>query len=303
MTETGELPEPSQTAGAPARAIERGAPLATMDALREDVHTLGDLVGQVVREQAGDRIFGLVEEVRLAAIAAREGDTPDDTRERALLEWAERQTTADLTQVVRAFTVYFHLINVAEQHHRVRRLHEREQIGLPLPESLAAAVQALREQGTSEARLAALLPALRVHPVFTAHPSEVRRATLLEHLERCAALLAEHGTFKGNPPRRRAIHDALRSAITLVWQTAETRTERPSVLDEVHSVVRVLAGTVYDVAPAVQRALEAAIQTDTPAVTRAPEAIPFLQLGSWVGGDRDGNPFVTPEVTVASARL
>ncbi|HLJ80790.1 MAG TPA: phosphoenolpyruvate carboxylase, partial [Ktedonobacterales bacterium] len=265
MTETGGLPESPQTLRSPARAGDRAQPLATMDALREDVHTLGDLVGQVVREQAGDRIFGLVEEVRLAAITARESDTPDDARERALLEWAERRTTADLTLIVRAFTVYFHLINVAEQHHRVRRLHEREQTGRPLPESLAAAVQILRVQGISEARLAALLPALRVRPVFTAHPSEVRRATLLQHLEHCAALLAEHDIFKANPPRRRAIHDALRSAITLVWQTAETRTQRPSVLDEVHSVVRVLSGTVYDVAPAVQRTLETAILGSSPA--------------------------------------
>jgi phosphoenolpyruvate carboxylase len=262
MTENDGPPKPQQTPEVSARVAERVQPLATMDALREDVHTLGDLVGQVVREQAGDRIFGLVEEVRLAAIAAREGDTPDDARERALLEWAERQTPADLTLVVRSFTVYFHLINVAEQHHRVRRLYERELSGLPLPESLAAAVQSLRQHDISEARMAALLPALRVHPVFTAHPSEVRRATLLQHLEHCAALLAEHDAFKASPPRRRAIRNALRSAITLIWQTAETRTERPSVLDEVHSVVRVLAGTVYDVAPAAQRALESAILGD-----------------------------------------
>lgn len=305
MSETGGPPEPaSPTPEAPARVMtERVTPLATMDALREDVHTLGDLVGQVVREQAGDRIFGLVEEVRLAAIAAREGDTPDDARERALLEWAERQSTADLTLIVRAFTVYFHLINVAEQHHRVRRLHEREQTGHPLPESLAAAVQALHAEGITEARLAALLPALRVHPVFTAHPSEVRRATLLQHLEHCAALLAEHDIFKANPPRRRAIQDALRSAITLVWQTAETRTQRPSVLDEVHSVVRVLSATVYDVAPAAQRALETAVFGEPSAASPPPDTAPFLRLGSWVGGDRDGNPFVTPEVTIAAARL
>lgn len=309
----------------PAPGAARVDPLATMDALREDVHTLGDLVGQVVREQAGDHIFGLVEEIRHAAIASRRVSTPDEAatdqagadpmRERALVQWAEGQSTGDLTLIVRAFTVYFHLINVAEQHHRVRRLNERGRSATPLPESIAAAIDDVRAHHVAEAQVTALLPAISVRPVFTAHPSEVRRPTLLQHLERGAALLAELDIFKANPRRRHAIHDALRTTITLIWQTAETRTERPSVLDEVQSVVRVLAGTVYDVAPTVQRTLmTAALGTPegnppalaAPGVSDAPASTqpqPFLQPGSWVGGDRDGNPFVTPEVTVAAVRL
>lgn len=287
-------------AGAGATRVE---PLPAMDALREDVHTLGDIVGQVVREQAGERIFGLVETVRLAAIEARAEGRADVDRERALLEWAEAQSTADLTLIVRAFTVYFHLINVAEQHHRVRRLYERERSDAPLPESIEAAVALLRERGVTETEISALLPVLVVRPVFTAHPSEVRRPTLLQHLDRCMALLVEHDVFKANPRRRRAIADALRAEITLLWQTAETRSERPGVLDEVQSVVRVLSGTVYDVAPQAQRTLLTAVLGGERALPPSPEAHPFLRPGSWVGGDRDGNPFVTPDVTVAAARL
>lgn len=284
-------------------ASARLAPFAPMDALREDVRFLGDLVGQVVREQAGERIFALVEEVRHAAIAARSAEPPDAERERALLQWAERQATADLTRVIRAFSIYFHVINVAEQNHRVRRLYERERGAAPLPESIGAAVAMLRESGISQERLAALLPALRVRPVFTAHPSEARRPTLLQHLEQSAALLAEYDRFRENPRRRRAVQESLRATITLLWQTAETRSERPSVLDEVQSVMRVLAGTVYDVAPQVQRTLVSAALDAPWGTLPVSEGAPFLQPGSWVGGDRDGNPFVTPEVTVAAARL
>ncbi|HEX8983591.1 MAG TPA: phosphoenolpyruvate carboxylase [Ktedonobacterales bacterium] len=281
----------------------RLAPYAAMDALRDDVRLLGDLVGQVVREQAGDHIFALVEEVRLAAIAVRDAESPDVESERALLQWAERQTTADLRSVTRAFSIYFHVINVAEQHHRVRRLNERERADVPLPESIAAAVARLREQGVSQERITALLPSLRVRPVFTAHPSEARRPTLLLHLERCATLLTDYDIYRENPRRRRAIEDDLRAVITLLWQTAETRTERPSVLDEAQSVVRVLAGTVYDVAPQVQRTLESATLMTSPSLPPEPAGSAFLEPGSWVGGDRDGHPFVTADVTRAAARL
>jgi phosphoenolpyruvate carboxylase len=272
-----------------------------MDALRDDVRILGDLVGQVVREQAGERVFALVERLRQATIAARDGAPPD--AERDLLAWIEEQTTGDLTGIVRAYSIYFHIINVAEQHHRVRRLYERERGGAPLAESIANAVAGLRAQGISQQRLTALLPQLRVRSVFTAHPSEARRVTVLQHLERCATLLAEYDRFRENPRRGRGALEELRATITLLWQTADTRTERPTVLDEVHSVVRVLAETIYDVAPRVQRTLES-LALDTPAGTPPiPEAAVFLQPGSWVGGDRDGNPFVTPEVTQAAARL
>lgn len=282
----------------------RAAPLAEMDALRDDVRILGDLVGQVVREQAGARIFALVEELRQATIATRDGAPADPVAaERRLLDWIEGQTVANLIGIVRAYTIYFHVINVAEQHHRVRRVYEREHSAAPIAESIADAVATLRAQGVTQERLAALLPELRVRSVFTAHPSEARRATLLQHLEQCAALLAEYDRFRENPRRTAALLDELRAVITLLWQTADTRSERPTVLDEVHSVVRVLSGTLYDVAPHVQRTLESVTLATPPGKPAEPERAIFLQPGSWVGGDRDGNPFVTPEVTQGATRL
>jgi phosphoenolpyruvate carboxylase len=277
-------------------------PVSPLGRLRNDVHLLGELMGEVLREQGGPDLFAAVEHIRTTAIALRTGNLVDLEAEPALLRWAQQQPTERLLQLVRAFSVYFHLINLAEQHHRIRMLRERERAGIPVRASMSTAFATLRRQGVSEETLYDGLRRLRVHPVFTAHPSEVRRRTLLHHLERVAALL-EHLDDPLAPPR---IHSALlqdlRARITLIWQTAEARVRRPTVLDEVQSALNVLAGTVYDVAPQVQRALEDEVATVYGHIPNAPLP-PFLCLGSWVGGDRDGNPAVTAAVTRAAARL
>src|SRR5205807_3176578 len=137
---------------------------------------------------------------------------------------------------------------------------------------------------------------LEVHLVLTAHPSEARRRTLLNHLEQTGRLIERLDDAERITALDRDLTlDELRARITLIWQTAEARVERPSVLDEVQSVVYVLAGTVYDVLPLVHRAVSAA--------ARARTSGPWFHFGSWVGGDRDGNPAVTPDVSCATARL
>jgi phosphoenolpyruvate carboxylase len=273
---------------------------------------LGALVGEVLREQGGTDLFAAVENVRTTAIALRseaEGTTAlsgvDDQEaptEAALLRWAAQQRTPRLLQLVRAFGVYFHLINLAEQQHRLRTLRERAQHGRPLRESIAAAVEALRRTGVSPEALADGLRRLSVHAVFTAHPSEARRRTLLLHLERAAALIGALDDPRASPRARAEALDALRTRVTLIWQTAEARVERPSVLDEVESVLHVLAGPVYDVVPRLCRTLDGEI-ADAYGPLPAIHCPAPLQFGSWVGGDRDGNPAVTPEVTRAAARL
>src|SRR5262249_44674240 len=203
------------------------------------------------------------------AIALRSGDAdeapgvdgaaPAADAERALLDWTRRQHTSRLLQLVRAFSVYFHLINLAEQHHRVRTLRERERDGAPLHESIPAAVHELHDKGVTRAELTAGLQPLSAYPVLTAHPSEARRRTLLYHLEATAALIARLVDPDASPRARAATLEELRTHVTLIWQTAETRVERPTVLDEVQSALYVLAGTLYDVAPRVWRSLEAAL--------------------------------------------
>ncbi|HEY0584401.1 MAG TPA: phosphoenolpyruvate carboxylase, partial [Chloroflexota bacterium] len=270
--------------------VTRAEPI---DRLRDDVRLLGELVGDVLREQGGTDLFEDVEFVRQAAIELRSSGGSDQ----ALLRWAEQQSTLRLLQLVRAFSVYFHLINLAEQHHRVRTLRERQRARRqPLHESVGAAFDELSAAGFSRAQIREGLERLEIHPVLTAHPSEARRRTLLHHLEDAASLIEKLDDDRATPVDRAAVLDALRARITLIWQTAEARVERPSVIDEVQSVIYVLAGTVYDVLPLVDRSVDAALPVDA-------RADPRFRFGSWVGGDRDGNPAVTAEVTRAAARL
>src|SRR5215216_3820182 len=153
-----------------------------IDRLRDDVRLLGELVGGVLREQGGAELFASVEHLRTAAIDLRGNGSQASDKE--LLAWVEEQSTLRLLQLVRAFSVYFHLINLAEQQHRVRTLRERQRASdQPLHESIAAA---RHELDVSTGELEATLARLRVHPVLTAHPSEARRRSLLHHLEGAA---------------------------------------------------------------------------------------------------------------------
>ncbi|MEP6775193.1 MAG: phosphoenolpyruvate carboxylase, partial [Chloroflexota bacterium] len=213
------------------------------------------------------------------------------------------QSTDRLQQLVRAFSVYFHVINLAEQHHRSRTLLEREQVERPLRESIAAGVETLHKAGVGAQALLSTLRCLDVHPVFTAHPSEARRRTLLQHLEHAATLIAR---LDGLPPgpTREAVLDQLCNRVTLIWQTAETRADRPTVLDEVRNVLYFMTGNVYDVVPTVQRLIERAVETSYgESVAKPGDLPPVLRFGTWVGGDRDGNLAVTPDVTRAAARM
>jgi phosphoenolpyruvate carboxylase len=294
--------QPLQDADKMPRAGDAAPLVSPLGRLRDDVHMLGELVGEVLREQGGPDLFAAVEHIRTTAIALRAGNLANPEPEQTLLHWAQQQSTDRLLQLVRAFSVYFHLINLAEQHHRIRTLRERERASAPVRASIAAALATLQRTGVTAEALHAVLRRLRVHPVFTAHPSEVRRRTLLHHLERVAALLERLDDPQAPPRARATTLQELRTRITLIWQTAESRVQRPTALDEAQSALYVLAGTVYDVAPQIQRVLAAEVAT---VYGRAPDTTtpPFLRLGSWVGGDRDGNPAVTAAVTRAAARL
>jgi phosphoenolpyruvate carboxylase len=281
---------------------DRTSPLESMETWHTTVYSLGKLVEEMLQEQGGPELFAAVEQVRAAAMALRSRGGRDLKRARSLLEWAQQQPTERLLQLVRAFSVFFHLMSLAEQQQRVRILRLRGQAGKPVQESIAAAVAALWEQGVPYTQLETGIHHLEVHPVYTAHPSETRRRTLLQHLESAADLLARLDDLPMTADERLATLDAFRTRITLLWQTAETRLEKPTVLDEVQSLLHFLSGTIYQVAPHLRRALEDAVQ-EYYGVPLQAEQTPLLSLGSWVGGDRDGNPAVTAQVTRAAARL
>ena len=205
--------------------------------------------------------------------------------------------------VARAFTVYFHLANLAEEHQRIRTLRERDTGGAPLRESLALAVAEIRGAGAEPVAgpqpvaepLAALLAGLRVHPVLTAHPTEARRRAVTSALRRISGLLAAlsdgHGDDEQAEARRR-----LHEEIDLLWRTSQLRVEAMAPLDEVRTVMTAFDETLFRVVPVLYRSLDHVLTG--PNCGRVPAAAPaFLRFGSWVGADRDGNPFVTAQVT------
>ncbi len=272
-----------------------------IERLREDVRLLGSLLGQVLQEQGGPELLECVERVRRQAIACR--TEPSAEARRSLRALVESLDLARARQVVRAFTLYFHLINLAEEHHRLRTLQDREVRGQPAPrpDSIAAALAGLRQDGVPAAALAEFLGRLELRPVFTAHPTEARRASVLLHLRAVGDLLAALDDPRGTPEARRRATDALLSRITALWQTDEVRARRPSPLDEVRGGLYYLERSAWRVAPILYRDLQEAVEHYAPEAAGAVR--PYLRFGSWMGGDRDGNPAVTVEVTERTLEL
>jgi phosphoenolpyruvate carboxylase len=274
------------------------APLSlerSISALSRDVSLLGHVLGDVVREQGGDELFEAVEGLRQATRHARHHRC-----EPALREVRERVEALPLPvalQVVRAYTIYFHLINMAEENHRLRRLGEREAAEWPVPrdESIAAAIRDLHEASVACEDVSALLHGLSIRPVFTAHPTEARRMTLLRHLRRIADLVSSIADESVAPQQRERLIGTLYAEVTDLWQTNELRLRQQTVMDEVGSGLFYLDQSVFDVTARIYRDLNDALRTYYPSL--AGEIGPFLTFGSWIGGDRDGNPNVTADIT------
>ncbi|WOQ68947.1 phosphoenolpyruvate carboxylase [Microbacterium limosum] len=269
--------------------------------MRADVRLLGSLLGQVLRESGSAGLYEDVERLRTATIQAYTDPSPEAFERAAAI--VEEFSIERADEVARAFTCYFHLVNLAEEHQRVRVLRERD--GRPekdaATDSVAAAFVRLAEEVGDETALARL-KALRFHPVFTAHPTEARRRAISTSVRRIAGLLGElDASLRGGADERRARRRILEEIDTL-WRTAPLRAEKPSPTDEVRAVMAVFDDTLYTAVPHVYRRVDDALQ-GVAAGRRAPIVTPFVRIGSWVGGDRDGNPFVTAKVTRKAAAI
>jgi phosphoenolpyruvate carboxylase len=269
--------------------------------LRRDMRLLGRLLGQVLEEAGGPELLADVERLRRATIALR---AADGARRQARARVVELVAGFDLDRaelVARAFTVYFQLVNLAEEQHRVRTLRERRRQGGQVRESFEAAVTEVRE-AAGDGGLAGLLDRLEIVPVLTAHPTEARRRAVVDALRRVAVELARldaprlPGDDEATATRR------LLEEITGLWRTAQLRRDRPSPLDEVRSVMAVFDATLFRLVPATYRALEQALAGEASG-TGPPPFGAYLRWGSWVGGDRDGNPSVTAETTRAAMAI
>jgi phosphoenolpyruvate carboxylase len=277
------------------------------DPLAREVRLLGALLGQVIIEQAGTATYDAVERIRRRAIALRRGDDPlERERQAADLDGLDVGTTE---AVVSAFSLYFQLVNLAEARGRVRTLRRRERAardGL-LDDSVAAAIASLRAAGHDDAALDAAFAGLRISPVLTAHPTEARRRTTLIALRRCSVLLERLDDARLTPSEDREIRRRLREEITLLWRTSDLRAIAPEPLDEVRTAMAVFDATLFTLAPRLYRAADAALDAPRGRAIRTGERPPrvpaFLRYGSWIGGDRDGNPFVTAETTERALRI
>ncbi|MEU8121710.1 phosphoenolpyruvate carboxylase [Spirillospora sp. NPDC049024] len=260
--------------------------------LRRDVRLLGAMLGDSLVEYGGQGLLDDVERLRHAVIAARRGETGGDEVAALVDGWSLERAG----QVARAFTVYFHLTNLAEEHHRIRTLRERD-TGGTVPGSVAAAVEDIRAAG--DGRLEAIVDGLEFRPVFTAHPTEARRRAVVTAIQRISDLLAR---LNGDPgaSEREETERSLREEIDLLWRTALRRGTQMDPLDEVRTAMAAFDETIFRVVPHVYRALDRALEGGAggeESGARPPKARPYLRFGSWIGGDRDGNPYVTAQVT------
>jgi phosphoenolpyruvate carboxylase len=273
--------------------------------MRRDVRLLGEVLGEVISESAGEDLLADVERLRHAVIDARSAE--DRGSAQALSAGDEIMTLVSswswerAEQVARAFTVYFHLVNLAEEQQRVRTLRLRDSGDQPPRESLADTVDRLTKEGGTD-HLTELLAGLRVHPVFTAHPTEARRRAVVASLRRVSGLLTSIDDQRAGAAQQAEDRRRLREEVDLLWRTAQLRVAGMQPADEVRSVMTAFDETLFRLVPAVYRALDHVLLG--PDSGAAPSPVPpFLRFGSWVGGDRDGNPNVTAAVTREAATI
>ncbi len=284
--------------------------------LRYDIRTLGNALGQAIQRHGGYTMFDTVEQLRRdckrlrdynAEIALAELDTV--TRLEAEIVALDQKITqlvnsCDLDTaigVIRAFTVYFHLVNTAEQYHRIRRrrAHELHQSYAPQHGSLSALVELLKQNKLEASAVQHLLNQLSIELVFTAHPTEATRRSLITKSRRIAELLEEHDSKKMTPRQQQLWQRELESIITLLWRTDAVRHVRPQPVDEIKMGIYYLDEVLYDAIPDLYAEFEELLHTQYPSV----QVPSFLRLGSWIGGDQDGNPFIGADTLLEALQI
>ena len=261
------------------------------DSPDDDIRLLGRLLGDVIAEQAGAEAFETVERVRKLAVDIRRGGITDEAQLAAALGGLDIPTSL---HVIRAFSWFSFLSNIAQDVHQSRRRRHHRSIGSPPQEgTIAHAFATALSTGCQPDDVAALLRNVEVSPVFTAHPTEVRRKTILDTQRRIATMLEQRGRLQFDDFERAEWEAELRMHVLTLWQTALLRLSKLRVRDEIDDALRYYQLTLLTEIPRLQLDVyrELSILADENV-----ELPPLLRMGSWIGGDRDGNPFVTAEV-------
>jgi phosphoenolpyruvate carboxylase len=266
--------------------------------LRRDVRSLGMLLGQVLREQAGEQLFGEVEELRQIAIRRREAQNGEAGQPfSSALGSVQSLDTVQAYRLARAFAFYFELINLAETNHRKRRRLSLQLSGDTQRGSLRGTLRAMRAAGISGEAALDWLRSICIIPVFTAHPTEIARRVVMFKRRRIADLLEQLDRIPLSDEQLEQYEESLTAEITALWETDEVRTRRPTVRDEVKMGLDYYDASIYATLPGLYTEVAAAFDAEYGICLSLAEMPVLLSFGSWIGGDRDGNPYVTPQVT------
>ncbi|UCH39989.1 MAG: phosphoenolpyruvate carboxylase [Gammaproteobacteria bacterium] len=274
--------------------------------LRSRVKLLGKLIGNVLLKHESAEVFHAVESLRTGFIQLRKRDS--EPRRRELLKLISGLDAAVMTQVIRAFAIYFNLVNIAEEDylHRLRRVSVQKQGHAAWVGSFSHTIEEFKDQGVSEEELQTLFDSLLFEPVFTAHPTESRRRTVMHHQREVFKIIDRLTDPRLSQFERDDLVDALQLQIEILWLTNEVRGSKPTVTDEIKNGLHYFRRSLFDAIKIDYRHLERAVtrvygedEFGNPVIT-----VPsFIQFGSWIGGDRDGNPFVTPDTTRLAVRM
>ncbi len=267
--------------------------------LSNTIRLLGNLLGQVICDQESPAIFDIEERIRAASKGRRDGEA--DAAE-ILAREVGNLNTEQARAVATAFALYFDLVNLAEENHRVSMLRERQRASYPeaISESIDAAVRYLKEREATLGEVDQLLNDLHIELVLTAHPTQAKRRTILSKTFRIAETLKQLNTPDLLPQEQEKLDKQLLAEITTFWLTSRARTAKPEVTDEVRTGLYFIDETFWTVLPKIYGELQAALDKYYPGLKIRKN---WLLLASWIGGDRDGNPYVTHQITAETLRL
>ena len=269
-------------------------------ALRSLVRTLGGILGSVVKDNAGADVFDAVEELRNGYIDLHQN--PDDEKAQTLQTFMSSLDVDTLTDVIRAFNSYFTLINIAEElYQHIDRRQKVKQGGTLWRGSFDQAIRDVSQN--SDVQITELIKEFEYRPVFTAHPTEIKRRTVLELSRRIFIQAEQLVATSDNQEKQQAHLDTLRDLIVILWKTDEVRISKLSVEGEVKNGLYYCRESIIPAIPQVYRNLEKAIKRHVDPLWSGKDLPAIMRFGSWIGGDRDGNPNVTPELTLRSARM